>query len=99
MKTPPLKIDGAKVLSFCVFDKNIQKHENPSYRVSDTQNAKGLAICQYHNKNQFYLFFCDEDWETLNDTDHDNFEEAKAAAESIYQGLSNLWQKMIKIRP
>lgn len=92
MKEIPFEIDGAKVLSFCVFNNKVQKFPNPSYCISDIKDAKGLAICRYQNKNQCYLFFCDENWETLNDIDHADFKEAKETAESIYQGLENLWQ-------
>lgn len=56
--------------------------------------AIGLAICQYESENGFYLFSCDESWNTLTDTFHDTLEEAKAHAEFEYKNVNATWQSL-----
>ncbi len=54
----------------------------------------GLAICQYENESSFYLFGCDEKWNTLTDTLHETLEEAKDQAEFEYEGVSQTCESL-----
>jgi hypothetical protein len=52
----------------------------------------GLAICQ--GDHGFYLFGCDADWQSVTDTWHQTFDEAKGQAEFEYDGVSDTWVYM-----
>jgi len=52
-----------------------------------------LAICKYTGVNGFYLFYCDESWEEINDSYHETIDEAKKQAEFEYTGTKNDWRK------
>ncbi|MBA3770700.1 MAG: hypothetical protein H0X08_09455 [Blastocatellia bacterium] len=56
--------------------------------------SSGLAICQYDNEDSFYLFGCDEDWNSVTDTWHATVEEAKEQAEFEYEGVAATWIAM-----
>jgi hypothetical protein len=52
--------------------------------------AAGVAICRY-DASGYYLFGCDENWQSVTDTWHPTIEEAKAQAEFEYEGVSMTW--------
>ena len=54
----------------------------------------GLAICTYDNGESFYLFGCNEAWESITDTFHTTIEEAMDQAEFEYEGTSGHWIKI-----
>jgi len=96
MKKPPPKIDGANVLLFTEIDDR-QKHTGKTRHFIDGELMGAfprLAICQYEGDVGCYLFYCDENWETITDTLHDNLEEAKMHAEFEYEGITETWQKL-----
>ncbi len=47
-----------------------------------------LALAQYENDSGVYLFYCDEDWNTVTDTYHGTLEEALAQAEFEFGAVS-----------
>ena len=51
----------------------------------------GLAICQYEGEDAFFLFGCDQEWNSLTDTWHQTLDDAKHQAEFEYEGVSNTW--------
>ena len=53
----------------------------------------GLVIAKYEGPGECYLFLCDPQWETLNDTDHQNVDEARELAERLYPGIDRRWQE------
>lgn len=53
--------------------------------------VSGLAICQYAGEDGFYLFGCDSEWQTVTDTWHPTFDDAKHQAEIEYEGVSKTW--------
>jgi hypothetical protein len=83
----PGEIDGAKVI----------KHSpigSFGYVVGDDgeeKEIKILAICNYDNKEECYLFACDEQFNVLGDTLHDSIEEAMEAALQIYEQKEITW--------
>ena len=86
-------IDGARVLWWastagiaktdaCTFGKNGRAQSS----------FAALAIAQYDGASGCYLFLCDEEWETQNDTDHQTIDEAREFAESLYPGIATRWR-------
>ena len=54
--------------------------------------AEALAICRYEGDSQFYLFYCDAEWNVRTDTCHPSLEVAKEQAEFEYDGASGRWR-------
>lgn len=72
MKSEPLEeLDGARVLYWC----HLPLEEGA---------ASGAAICQYEGDNAFYLFWCNEQWEVIGDTDHSSIDDATDALWQLY---------------
>jgi hypothetical protein len=93
VKPPPALIDGARVVAWTPID---QRHrptgETRHYRDGLLQAAPaGLAIATYDDR-EFYLFYADENWTTLNDTLHDSVAEAKRQAELEFEGTAGTWR-------
>jgi hypothetical protein len=90
----PPRISDAKVLWFTPID---HRHEHTGSTVHSINGARiglpaGLAICQYeHHEGGFYLFNCDENWETETDTWHESIEHAKEQAEFEFKGAKETW--------
>lgn len=83
-------IDGAKVLYWA------WSHPRPFFIMTSTDGAvsvsiHGLAICQYDD-GQTYRFSCNDKWETENDSDFDNPEEAMTSRSGQYDILKVKWQ-------
>ena len=96
MKSPPIKIDGANVILFTTIDER-QKHTSRTRHFVESKligDFPKLAICQYEGQELCYLFYCNESWESITDTLHDNLKEAKEQAEFEYEGVSETWQKI-----
>jgi hypothetical protein len=93
MEPPPVMIDGARVLWWAE-TAGIAKTDACTFREGNRVQASfaGLAIARYGGASDCYLFLCDEDWETQNDTDHGTVDEAREFAESLYPGISNRWR-------
>ena len=53
----------------------------------------GLAICQYDGETAYYLFGCDQEWNTITDTWHQSLQEAIDQAEFEYRGTKFTWKK------
>jgi hypothetical protein len=95
MKKAPNEIGGAKVVLYTSIDERHRDTGNCRQIVAGELMgaAAGLAICQYKGEDSFYLFGCDQDWNTVTDTWHETLEDAKAQAEFEYEGVSATWQK------
>lgn len=86
MSKPDKEIDGAKVLYWAWSDSK------PFGYFGDTK-IYGLAICQYENSNEVYLFSCDEFWETQGDQIYDSVEEAIEHLPDQYREIPANWVK------
>jgi hypothetical protein len=86
-------IDGARVLWWAA-TTGIAKTDVCTFREGDRDQAAfaALAIARYDGASGCYLFLCDEEWETQNDTGHETIEEARAFAEALYPGISDRWR-------
>lgn len=81
------EIDGAKVIEFTA----LSKYGNAEYSNQEIVIIKRLAICNYDNKQQYYLFACDDSFNVLGDTVHNSIEEAKTFAISYYNEDDIRW--------
>jgi hypothetical protein len=95
MKKIPTKVGGARVVLYTPIDERHRHTGNCKQIVAGTLMgaAAGLAICRYEGEDCYYLFGCDEDWNTQTDTWHETLGDAKAQAEFEYEGVSATWQK------
>ena len=53
--------------------------------------AAGLAICRCDTEDAYYLFGCDEDWNSVTDTWHETVRDAMRQAEFEYEGVRRTW--------
>jgi hypothetical protein len=53
----------------------------------------GVAICQFEGRQDFFLFYCDEEWNHITDTWHMTLSEAMRQAEFEYEHISDTWQQ------
>ncbi len=77
MMAPPSTINGATVL--CVSDVSRAASTGRTRHVVGSQEASdfaALAIVKYDVDPGVYLFYCDEDWNAITDTYHENIEDA-----------------------
>ena len=95
MKKAPSEIGGAVVVLYTAIDGRHRHTGNCRQIVAGrlAGPAAGLAICQYEGGNSYYLFGCDEYWNTVADTWHETLEDAKAQAEFEYEGVNETWRK------
>jgi hypothetical protein len=93
MKSVPTILDGAKVILYTPIDERHRATGNCKQIVAGVLAgpAAGLAICQYDGEDSFYLFGCDQEWNSVTDTCHQTVEDAKAEAEFEYEGVSATW--------
>ena len=81
----PEMIDGAVVILSAVLDRDRHRYTgSPSlFAGSEQRWFHGLAIARYgrdSNDGDVYLFYCDESWESENDSCYSTIEEAIAEA-------------------
>jgi hypothetical protein len=92
---PPRRIGGATVLLFSPIDGRHRptgglEHVGAGVRQGP---AARIAICHDEGDDCFYLFGCNERWESITDTWHQSLEEAMQQAEVEYVGVSKTWQR------
>lgn len=94
MKSPPSKIDNATVLWWAE-TTGIEMTDACTFRRDDAEQRTfaALAIAQYARDRGCYLFLCDAEWKTENDSLHRGADEAKAFAERLYPGISARWRR------
>jgi hypothetical protein len=94
MTPPPAQIDGANVLLWTDALATTRPTGRTTHRVKGQVigPAGALAICQYDGDAQFYLFYCDENWNVRTDTAHGSLIDAKEQAEFEYEGVSQTWR-------
>ena len=93
MNHPPSMIDGAAVL-FWAETAGIAKANACTFRANGEVQSQfaGLVIARYVGDPSCYLFLCNENWETQNDTFHRNVNEARDFAEELYPGIGARWR-------
>lgn len=92
---PPIpdQLDGATVICYSPIDNRHKPTGGTQhYRKGLPQGEfAGLAICRYEGAADFYLFYCDESWNVVNDTCHESLELALRYAELEYTGVRDTW--------
>lgn len=94
MNAIPREVGDAKVVLYSPIDHR-HRHTGNCRQIVDGAlmgAAAGLAICKDDEEGAYYLFGCDENWETLTDTWHQSMDEAKRQAEFEYEGVSATWK-------
>lgn len=78
----PAEIDGMKVLKTAVLSNVTPTGNTRHYRDGMLQSGfAGLAIAEAEVDSGLYLLYCNEQWECLNDTHHEDLAAAIAQAE------------------
>lgn len=95
---PPPVIGNAQVLFYTEIDRRHKARSGTIYYRGPDNNVRricGLAICK-QDEGEYYLFGCDENWETITDTLHDTAEDAKDQAEFDYENAGATWRTLGK---
>jgi hypothetical protein len=89
----PNEIDGANMICYLILESSHIKTHKTSHWVGGQliKEVYSLAICNYTNDNGFYLYRCNQNWETLADTYHDTIEGAKNQAEFEFTNTIDCW--------
>lgn len=88
----PKTLDGASILRSAGLIGLVS-----SGRVSVTMNGEPirepayLAICQYEQESDCYLFYCSAEWSVLGAGQYESLGAAEHAAEHAYPGVSARW--------
>lgn len=83
----PDEIDGAKVIKYTPTG-NFGYVE---WDDGEDREIRILAICNYDDNQECYLFACDEKFNVLGDTLHDCIEDAVKAAIQLYEQEEIIW--------
>jgi hypothetical protein len=92
-ENPPPVLDCVRVLHYAVLDTTI-KFSGRSLLFVDGEKVGAvpcLAICEDKKTLGALLFHCTIDWRVLGCSAHKTVSEAKARAESVYNGVSSRW--------
>jgi hypothetical protein len=77
----PRTIDGARVLKIADLAATSATGRTRHYHDGEQQtHFSRLVLAQYNDDDGVYLFYCDEDWNCLNDTFHDDATAAEEQA-------------------
>ena len=90
---PPAYIDGARVIKWAWSGLEpfgyVGTPDDPN-----KEEVFGLAICQYEKSGKLYLFSCDKNWETVQDSPHGNVEDAIRFLPVQYKNIDADWQEI-----
>ncbi len=89
----PEQIDKANLICYLILsDLHTRTGNTKHWREGQLiETINRLAICNYANGSGYYLFYCDQNWTTLNDSYHETIAEAKKQAEFEYSNTMNSW--------
>jgi hypothetical protein len=88
---PPKTIGRLPVVCFSLIDERHRCADRPFvYAGGRLGIIAGLAVC---GEGGFHLFTCDSEWNPLADTWHPTVEDAMAAGEEGYEGVSRTWER------
>ena len=88
---PPAYIDGAKVIKWAWSGPRPFGYLG-SIDSPEREEVYGLAICKYENSRSVYLFSCDKNWETVQDSPHATVEYAIRFLPVQYKNVEAIWQ-------
>lgn len=85
----PRTIDGAHVIMVADLAATRATGSTRHYADGELQTTfERLALAQYDADEQVYIFYCDADWNCLNDTLHPDLASAEARAEKEFVGIT-----------
>lgn len=87
----PKELDGAKVLFYSQRDE-YGAIKYPNGEIADCYRY--LAICQYANATQCYLFCCNEEYEVVCDSVWSDVETCMKVAAASYE-CNAIWHKVL----
>jgi hypothetical protein len=97
MEDPPFMLDGARVLEFASFDAMAKASGSGSAIVGgiavDFESVSGVVLAEDLVEGATFLLHCNDDWATVAAGTYRDLEQARAAAEAAYPGLSGRWTK------
>ena len=86
---PPSTIDGSRVLKVAQLAQTRPTGRTRHYRDGELQTGfAALALAEYPGDTGIYLPYCDENWNCLNDTHHEDVASAEAQAEFEFEGMT-----------
>ena len=93
MSQVPEKIGNVHVHWYTVLDHRHRRTGMCKHVIGEQPlgEVKGLAICHDPDQVGYYLFYCDEHWNSMTDTWHQTLEDAKDQAEFEYEGSQRTW--------
>jgi hypothetical protein len=94
--TPPLVIDGARVIAYAIIDEEVRWTGRQNLFVDDKKlgPVQRLAICErvFDRTDPILMFHCDENWTILGVTSEESIQRNIDDAERWYEGLREKWQ-------
>lgn len=91
----PDTIDDAQVLLAVDLDQRFKPTGATRHFVNGSlmEVPKKLAICIYTEApDDYYLFYCNDQWKVMNDTCHESLARAIDQAEFEFVGIANVWK-------
>jgi hypothetical protein len=85
---------GAKILEYVYLSSDQLSTGNTKHSLSGEQIPEfgGLAICQYDDV-EFFLFYCDHEWNVLTHLHRETLEDARDQASFEFLNLEGKWIK------
>ncbi len=91
MTPPPTLLDGARVLWWA------WSGERPFGELWGAPEPErwvhGFAVCRYDGAREVYRFSCTASWQVVQDSLHDDEDEAKAAVPTNYDASRVVWRR------
>lgn len=88
----PNILDGAKVILY-TDNKASNNFGYVRYEYHD-EIITALAIAKYEKDKNYYLFYCNLEWEVIGDTLHSTIDEAKFCAENSKKVCNINWNEI-----
>lgn len=97
MEDPPFMLEGARVIEFARFDAGLRSSGHASAIVGgvavDFDSVSGVVMAEDLVKGGTFLLHCNDEWHTVAAGTYAGTDEARAAAEAAYPGLSKRWTR------
>jgi hypothetical protein len=88
MKSPPVTLDGARVLKVADLTSTRATGQISHYLGDEhVTDFAVVALAQYDDGPGVYIFYCDEDWNVITDTVYVDLADAEDQAHREFTGL------------
>ncbi len=98
---PPPVLASTRVLEYAIVDETVVFTGRLHLYVDSVRlgPVPRLAICQSFDSDELWLFYCDDEWQTIgaqawnspDDGQTGSIEDVKRSAENYYSGISSRW--------